>query len=400
MCEVIGQAMAMAVSRRSLLKGAGAAAAAGAVGAGLGPARASAGQQSTPATPPSKGDASKYRTRLVLLGVAGGPSVYAESSGISSALVVDGAVYLIDCGHGTPRQFVQAGLGTPSRPGNRAFEGLKGIFLTHLHSDHIVDFPAFPLTGMWNGLDDPTKPVQVHGPGDRGGLPPVFGNRPAPPVVEPADPTPGTVGMNGYLRKAFANDLNDRIRSSGGVDPTDVFQVHDIALPTGVPVPVDTNPMPPVDPFLVYEDDRVKVTATLVNHAPVFPSLAFRFDTADGTVTFSGDTAPSDNLVKLAAGSDILVHEIIDRAWAEALFPEPRTPAAEATLGHLLESHTTIEDIGSVAQRAGAARTVLSHMVPLNNPESRWLQGQRGYDGKLIVGKDLMEFGIGRRAAR
>ena len=100
----------------------------------------------------------------------------------------------------------------------------------------------------------------------------------------------------------------------------------------------------------------------------------FRFDTADGTVTFSGDTAPSDNLVKLAAGSDILVHEIIDRAWAEALFPEPRTPAAEATLGHLLESHTTIEDIGSVAQRAGAAKTVLSHMVPLNNPESRWLQ--------------------------
>ena len=112
--------------------------------------------------------------------------------------------------------------------------------------------------------------------------------------------------------------------------------------------------MPPVDPFPVYEDDRVKVTATLVNHAPVFPSLAFRFDTADGTVTFSGDTAPSDNLVKLAAGSDIMVHEIIDRAWAEALFPEPRTPAAEATLGHLLESHTTIEDIGAVAQRIGA----------------------------------------------
>ena len=86
-------------------------------------------------------------------------------------------------------------------------------------------------------------------------------------MVEPADPTPGTVGMNGYLRKAFANDLNDRIRSSGGVDPANVFQIHDIALPAGVPVPVDTNPMPPVDPFLVYEDDRVKVTATLVNHA-------------------------------------------------------------------------------------------------------------------------------------
>jgi ribonuclease BN (tRNA processing enzyme) len=397
MCEVVGQAMAMAVSRRSLLKGAGAAAAAGVVGGALGPARASA-TQATPPSPSSGGDASKYRTRLVLLGVAGGPSVYADAAGISSALVVDGAVYLVDCGHGTPRQFVQAGLGTPTRPGNRAFEGLKGIFLTHLHSDHTVEYPAFQITGMWNGLDDPTKPVQVYGPGDRGGLPPVFGNRPAPPVVEPGDPTPGTVGLTSYLRRAYANDLNDRIRSSGGVDPANVFVTHDIPLPPGVPAPVDANPMPPVDPFAVYEDDRVKVTATLVNHAPVFPSLAFRFDTADGAVTFSGDTAPSDNLVKLAAGSDILVHEIIDRAWAEALFPAPRTPAAEATLGHLLESHTTIEDIGGVAQRTGAKNTVLSHMVPLNNPESRWLEGQKGYDGKLIVGKDLMQLGVGRRA--
>ncbi len=117
-------------------------------------------------------------------------------------------------------------------------------------------------------------------------------------------------------------------------------------------------------------------------------------------MTFSGDTAPSDNLTKLAAGSDIMVHEIIDRAWAEALFPEPRTPAAEATLGYLLESHTTIEDIGAVAQTAGAKKTVLSHMVPLNNPASRWMEGQKGYDGKLIVGKDLMQFGIGRRTAR
>jgi ribonuclease BN (tRNA processing enzyme) len=336
----------------------------------------------------------------VLLGTVGGPSVYADRAGISSALVVDGAVYLVDCGHGAPRRFVQAGLGTPTKPGNRAFEGLKGIFLTHLHSDHIVEFPAFQITGMWNGLDDPTKPVQVFGPGDRGGLPPVFGNRPAPPVVEPDDPTPGTVGMTGYLQKAYANDLNDRIRSSGGVNPADVFVMHDIPLPAGVPAPVDENPMPPVDPFPVYEDDRVRVTATLVNHAPVFPSLAFRFDTADGSVTFSGDTAPSDNLVRLAADTDILVHEAIDRAWAEALFPAPRTPAAEATLGHLLGSHTTIEDLAGVGQRSRAKRMVLTHIVPLDIPDSRWLQGQQGYDGKLIVGKDLMQLGVGSRAGR
>jgi ribonuclease BN (tRNA processing enzyme) len=339
----------------------------------------------------------KRRTRLVLLGTAGGPSVYPDRAGISSALVVEDAVYLVDCGHSTPQRFVQAGLGTPSRPGNRAFEGLRCIFLTHLHSDHTVEYPAFQITGMWNGLDDPSKPVDVLGPGERGGLPPVFGNRPAPPVVAPQDPTPGTERMTAYLRQAFATDLNDRIRSSGGVDPASVFRVHDIPLPAGVPVPVDANPMPPVAPFAVFEDERVKVTATIVNHAPVFPSFAFRFNTDDGSVTFSGDTAPSDNLVALATGTDILVHEVIDRAWVEALFPEPRTPAAQATVGHLLESHTTIEDVGPVAERAGARRLVLTHLAPENNPDSRWMQAQRGFSGKLVVGRDLLELGVGRR---
>lgn len=67
-----------------------------------------------------------------------------------------------------------------------------------------------------------------------------------------------------------------------------------------------------MEPFPVFEDDRVRVTATLVPHGPVYPSLAYRFDTEDGAVTFSGDTAKSANVVRLARGSDILVHEVID----------------------------------------------------------------------------------------
>ncbi len=393
MCEVIGQAMELAMSRRALLRNAGVAAAAGVAAGGGGASRAVASN----GPPPAAGTGPKRRTRLVLLGTAGGPSVYPDRAGISSALVVEDAVYLVDCGHSTPQRFVQAGLGTPSRPGNRAFEGLTCIFLTHLHSDHTVEYPAFQITGMWNGLDDPAKPVNVFGPGDRGGLPPVFGNRPAPPVVEPQDPTPGTEKMTAYLRQAFATDLNDRIRSSGGVDPASVFAVHDVPLPAGVPIPVDANPMPTVAPFAVFEDERVKVTATIVNHAPVFPSFAFRFDTADGSVTFSGDTSPSDNLVRLAAGTDILVHEVIDRTWVEALFPEPRTPAAQATVGHLLESHTTIEDVGPVAERAGAGTLVLNHLAPVTNPDSRWMQAQKGYSGRLVVGQDLLELGVGRK---
>jgi ribonuclease BN (tRNA processing enzyme) len=392
MCELIGQAMQHAFSRRALLRNTGVAAAAGVALGGLHASDAGATGTSVSATGNS---GRRHRTRLVLLGTAGGPGVYPDRSGIASAVVVEDAVYLVDCGHSVQTRFAQAGLGTPTRPGNRPFEGLQAILLTHLHSDHTVEYPAFRMTGMWNGLDNPARPVQVYGPGDRGGLPPVFGSAPAPPVVNPQDPTPGTVKMTAYLDQAYATDLNDRLRSSGGADPRRVFQVHDIALPAGVPIPVETNPMPPVAPFPVFEDARVRVTATIVDHAPVFPSFAFRFDTDDGSITFSGDTAPSENLIRLAQGTDVLVHEAIDQAWVESLFPPPRTPATEALVDHLLESHTTIEQLGPVAERARAKKTVLSHIVPVTNPESRWLEAQRGYSGKLLVGRDLMEIGVG-----
>ena len=199
MCELVGRAMQHAMSRRSLLRNTGVAAAAGVALGGLGPAPA--GATGTTA-PPARGNGRRHRTRLVLLGTAGGPSVYTDRRGIASAVVVEDAVYLVDCGHSVQTRFVEAGLATPTRPGNRAFEGLQAILLTHLHSDHTIEYPAFRVTGMWNGLDNPARPVQVHCPGDRGGLPPVFGNAPAPPVVNPQDPTPVTFKMSAYLDHA------------------------------------------------------------------------------------------------------------------------------------------------------------------------------------------------------
>jgi ribonuclease BN (tRNA processing enzyme) len=63
---------------------------------------------------------------------------------------------------------------------------------------------------------------------------------------------------------------------------------------------------------------------------------------------------------------------------------------------HLLESHTTIEQVGrDVAQRAGAKNPVLTHLLPGDNPKGRWRAAQRGYSGRLIVGEDLMELGVG-----
>ena len=143
------------------------------------------------------------------------------------------------------------------------------------------------------------------------------------------------------------------------------------------------------------EDDRIKVTAILVPHGPVFPSFAFRFETDAGSVVFSGDTRASDNVVRLAEHADILVHEVLDLEFYERLgVPAP-------LLEHFKEGHTLTTEIGALAQRAGVRTLVLSHLVP-SNP--LWVSDReyrrkcrKGFRGKVIVGNDLDHVVIRRR---
>lgn len=388
MCDVVATAAQHPLSRRTMLAGAGLAA----VALGLGPVTNAEADQ-------KGGKHSRRRTRLVLLGTAPGP-IWWETNryGISSAVVVEDNVYLVDCGEGSGLRLRQAGLGPAGW--SHGLEPLRAVFLTHLHSDHVVDYPNLLLFGFFNGLQTRSEPVRVFGPGDRGSLPPVFGNIPEPPIISTGDPTPGTLAMTEHLYRAFANDLNDRIRDNGRPDPHRLFQVSDVELPPAAQLSPNASPPPRIKPFLVFEDDLTRVTATLVDHFPVFPALAYRFDTEDGSITFSGDTCVSDNLIELAAGTDILVHEVIDVAWVRGLFgPPPHPPAVQGLINHLIASHTSIEQVGGVAQAAGAKKLVLSHFAPATNPRSRWLEAQRGYSGKLVVGDDLMEIGVGRRRA-
>jgi ribonuclease BN (tRNA processing enzyme) len=311
---------------------------------------------------------------------------------------VGDAFYLVDCGDGVGMRLRQTDLSP--EPHLSALEPLRAIFLTHLHSDHTIDYPNIPVFGGSGYLRSVPAPIQVFGPGDRGQLPGFVGRGQEPPVISPDDPTPGTEAMTEYLYKAFATDLNDRLRDGGGVDPRSKVELHDIPLPSEAGDAAVTPP-PRVAPFPVYEDDRVRVTATLVDHGQVYPSFGFRFDSDDGAIVFSGDTAPSDNLVELADGADVLVHEVIDRAWVESLFGDPPfSPEEQAAIAHLLESHTTIEDVGGVAERAGVSKLVLNHFVPANNPPGRWRRAARGFSGRLVVGEDLMQIGVGARRAR
>ncbi|WP_219416735.1 MBL fold metallo-hydrolase [Pseudonocardia nigra] len=396
MCDVLGRALRQAdaaggLSRRGFLRAAGATAVAGGLMASAGCA-ASAEEPRRAATA-----ASGHRTRLVLLGTAGGPILLkgGDRFGVSTAIAYGGRVYVVDLGLGAQMRLAAAGFGGEAP--NSQLAGLRGVFFTHLHSDHVAEWPALYAVGPMNRGSAREK-IHVFGPGDRGTLPRVFPpHRPEPALVNADNPTPGISGMTAHLRNAFATDFNDRARDSNYTLPEGTFDVQDIDIapywqvdPAGVPPRLH-------EPIPVWQDGDVRVTATLVDHHPTAPAFAFRFDTPDGSVVVSGDTAVSENLIDLARGADHLVHEVIDPEFVEQLVQSLPREQQDPLRAHLLESHTTIEQVGrDVAEPAGVKTLVLNHLVPGDNDPERWKQAQNGFSGTLIVGEDLMQLGVGQ----
>jgi ribonuclease BN (tRNA processing enzyme) len=312
----------------------------------------------------------------VLLGTAAGPVPFPGRSGICSALVVDGRAYLIDMGHGAFDQLQRSGLDTDS---------IDGVFVTHMHSDHLADL----YTLLWlrfGGVNALTHPLEIWGPGRAGGLPDPSEGRTVE-VVHPDNPTPGLADFVEMSIAATAYDLNLRMRDEGWPDIRGMHRVHEIPLPEIGAAP-DIAMAPPMQPFTVMSDDRVHVSAILVEHPPVFPSYAYRFDTAYGSVTFSGDTTITPNMVTLARDTDMLVHETIDLRIVALGNLSP------AQLAHHRNSHSDVTRIGSeIAAPAGVRTLILTHLAPGTTqiPDQSWqLQASHGFDGKVVVGHDLM----------
>lgn len=383
MCQTTGKpddlptAPEAGVRRRSLLRGG----AVGTVGLGAAVLAPSASAKGRPITPPKRFGAAE----LVILGTAAGPPPEPDRAGIASALHIEGRNYLIDCGRSSVTNYYNVGL---------RYADLDSVFITHLHADHVADYYNVFLLAGWGLTDDNdalTQRVGVYGPGPAGALRPPFKGGDVP-TVAPEDPTPGLAAMTEHLVAAYAYSSNLFIRDSGSPDPRDLIDVHELQVPSEVPADVLGDTAPPMDPFLVMEDDRVRVTAVLVPHGPAFPSYAYRFDTDHGSVVFSGDTSLTPNIVTLARGADILVHEAID---LEALGELP--PAA---LDHLKQSHTSVADVGAVAEAAGVDTLVLSHLVPAAHSivsTGRWRRrAQQGFGGRVVVGEDLMRIPLPR----
>jgi ribonuclease BN (tRNA processing enzyme) len=257
----------------------------------------------------------------------------------SSVVLIKDVPYVVDCGEGVGRQLVFA---------NVPLRNLRHIFITHHHSDHNLDYGNLIYDAWVSGFKGR---IDTYGP---------------PPLEKM---TKLYFDMNAY-------DINIRIPDEGRSPLQPMVITHEFTK-DGV----------------VMQNEHVKVTAALVNHPPVEPSFAYRFDTADRSIVFSGDTTPWNNLIKLAQGADILVHEVIHKPSLARLMA--RIPNADRLVDHIVASHTTHIDVGKVAKEAGVKTLVLTHFVPSDDPsltDEMWIEGAKThFDGKIIVGKDLME---------
>ena len=279
------------------------------------------------------------RTRLILLGTGGGPRPRKGSSGSAQVIVSNGVAYVIDCGDGVARQLVFADVPLVS---------VRHIFLTHHHSDHNADYGNLIWLAWAAGLQNR---VDTWGP---------------PPLQRM---TRLFFEMNKY-------DIDVRIANEGRVPLVPLVHAHELRK-SG----------------LVMRDEQVKVTSTLVDHPPVAPAFAYRFDAADRSIVISGDTSPSNNLVTLAKGADVLVHAVMYPAAVGRL--GARVPNAPALTASILAHQTSAADAGRIAAAAGVKTLVLSHFVPPDDPEvtdQMWIDAARvNFGGSIIVGKDLLE---------
>lgn len=285
------------------------------------------------------GAASGARSRLILLGTAGGPTPKPNRAAPAQAIGVGDATYVVDCGNGVARQMVLANLRLGS---------IRAVFLTHHHSDHNADYGTLLLLAWGSDL---ATPVDAYGP---------------PPIA----------AMTRHALALHETDIRTRIADEGRPPLEPLIRPHEVT-----------------EGGVVMQDDNVKVTAAVVAHPPLAPALAYRFDCPDRSIVISGDTRPTPALIALARGTDVLVHEVMHVPSIDALIA--REPNATTLREHLLASHTTTEQVGRLATEAEVKTLVLSHFVPGGYPfvsDEVWRDAVRPhYAGNLIVGRDLLE---------
>ena len=293
------------------------------------------------AAPAALAQTAKPRTRIVFLGTKGGPRVENGPSNPANLVMVNDTPFVIDCGMGVSRQLVIAGVPIPS---------VKFIFISHHHSDHNLEYGNLVYNAWVAGL---STPIQSFGP-------------------------KGIEAMTKTYWELNKFDVETRIEDEGHPDPRKLLIAKDIT-----------------EDGVVLQTLDVKVTAFRTPHPPITDNFAYKFETPDGIIVFSSDTNYNPKLAEFAKGADVLVHEALYLPWVDRLVARVKNGATLKK--HLLESHTTAEDVGRIADAANVKVLVMSHLVPgdLDVTDADWTnEAKKNFNGRIIVARDLKELAL------
>lgn len=270
--------------------------------------------------------------RITLLGT-GCPAVHPRRYGAAQLIEGGGVSLLVDCGNGCTQRLVEAGH-SAALP--------DALFVTHLHSDHLVDLWQLTVAGWHAGR---AAPLRLYGPA---------------PVLRHAR----------LLMDAWAPERAQRIAHEARPN-TAGFDLELIEIAPGQELTIG----------------GLVVEVVEVDHAPVVPALGFVFTDGRHKLAFSGDTRPCPALVEAARGADLLVHEVFAHG---AMQPRPGSRSA-ATIEAVTRYHTLSTEVGRIAEAAAARVLLLTHLVPPDaDPAALVAEIARDYAGPVIMGEDLM----------
>ncbi len=275
--------------------------------------------------------------RVVILGT-GTPNPDPERSGPAVAVIAGDRAYLVDCGPGVVRRAAAAAVRDriPALEASR----LGIVFITHLHSDHTIGLPDLMLT-PW--VLERRAPLEVYGP-------------------------PGVAAMTRHLLAAYAADIDVRRHGLEPV-PAEGWKVNAHEIRAGI----------------VYRDSNVTVTAFEVPHANWPHAFGYRFDAAGHSIVISGDTRPSDAVVRACDHCDVLVHEVYSAERFKTRPPEWQRYHASA--------HTSTLELARLAERARPGTLVLYHQLFWGATDDDLVREvKQAYEGAVFSAHDLDVF--------
>ncbi|MFP6729251.1 MAG: MBL fold metallo-hydrolase [Alphaproteobacteria bacterium] len=281
--------------------------------------------------------------QLILLGT-GCPVVHCERYGPAQVISHGGRTLLVDCGSGVTQRLLAAGL---------SGRDIDALLLTHLHSDHLVDFFQLVVSSWHQGRD---RPQRVIGP-------------------------PGTKAFVDGLMALWRPELDQRI-------------AHE-RRPSTAALDIEVEEIDPGDaPEVVITLDGLSVSAFRVDHRPVRHAFGFVFEAAGARLVMSGDTRRCKALIEAARDADLLLHEVFihrDLPIIEGL----RTTEGRANVAAY---HTLSSEVGKIAAEAAVGALMLSHFVPpACDRDALLAEVAADFAGPVILGEDLMRYDVGTR---